>query len=133
MKGRKIWFGIVATTLFLALPLTVTADTSHHYYDATILLISRGYSITNIDGFHEEKSGQGHDSTITLHGHRLGFHLFIIETSSQKIHEACIYSNVELVNYDGWMFGQEKSTLLNKIPLKMYGHCGEIHVTVYRG
>jgi hypothetical protein len=133
MKGRKVWFGIVVTAVLLAIPLTVTAETSRYYYDATLLLISRGYSIIDINGSHEVKSGQGHDDKVTLHGHRLGFHLFIIETSSQKIHEACIYSKVELFNYDGWMFGHDQLTLLNKIPLKLYGHCEKIKITVYRG
>jgi len=133
MKGRNVWFGIIATAVLLALPLTVTAETSREYSDVTFLLISRGYSVIDINGSHDVKSGQGHDDKITLHGHRLGFHLFIIETSSQKIHERCIYTKVELSNYDGWMFGQNQITLLDKTPLKLYGHCEKIKITVYRG
>jgi hypothetical protein len=133
MKGRTVWFGIVATVVILAVPLTVSAETSRSYSNVTFLLLSKGYSVLNISGFHERNSGQGHDDIITLHGHRLGFHLFIIQSSTGKIREGCIYTKVDFLNFDGWMFGKSHVTLLDKTPLKMFGRCERITITVYRG
>ena len=47
--------------------------------------------------------------------------------------EGGINTKLELFDYGGWMFGQDKTTILNMIPLKIYGHCDEIKITAYRG
>jgi hypothetical protein len=106
-----------------------------YYYDATILLISRVYKITEIDGFHDTHLGKGYDNKITLYGeHFWPVHIFIIWVDSEIVHrrKGGINTKLELFDYEGWMFGQDKTTILNMTPLKIYGHCDEIKITVYR-
>ena len=106
-----------------------------YFYDVDVLVISRQFDITELNGFHETQKGNGIDAKITLFGEHLSpINFFIIWDNSVIVHSGGgINVKIELFNYDGWMFGHTSTTILLKIPLKMYGHSDEVKVTIYRG
>ena len=108
----------------------------HFFYDVDVLLISRQYGNTELVGYHENEVGKGSDEKITLFGEKWWpFHIFIIVGAPGIIHRkaSSINTKIEFISFNGWMFGHDTITLLQMIPLKLYGHCDMIKITVYRG
>lgn len=152
MYNKKVWScAIIILILFTITPLAIghaipstkihllnndiqNLKTEEIYYDVSIFMISKLYESIEIDGFHEAQSGKGHDEKITLEDANkiLTLGILIIWDGSEIIERVFnggwIHTKLEIFDYEGWMSGQNEF-----IRVKMFGHCGKIIKTVYRG
>jgi len=155
MNKNRLW--ILVLLILLITPHTITGFSSEdeatessinemlyplnprYYYDVKILMMSRMYESIEIDGFHNYNYGNGHDDNIALRDSNRIYTIGILiiwddsEIKEFSLHGGWVHTRIEIFDYDGWMSGQDKTTILNMIPLKIYGHCDEIKITAYRG